>query len=121
MRFFNLEIFKSSYTIGLFTEIIISLYLRLCFYKILKRRYKTGNYTGRAEIDIIAKKGNLIIFVEVKYRKTLELALNSITENQKKRLIRAAETFLLQYYPTYNARFDLIALCPPKIFWIKNI
>lgn len=116
-----MNILKSSYIKGVFAETIVSLYLRLHFYKILRRRYKTGNYTGRAEIDIIAKRGNLIIFVEVKYRKNLEIALNSITENQNKRLIRAAETFLLQYYPNYCARFDLIALCPPKIFWIKNI
>ena len=98
-----MNILKSSYIKGVFAETIVSLYLRLHFYKILRRRYKTGNYTGRAEIDIIAKR------------------LNSITENQNKRLVRAAETFLLQYYPNCCARFDLIALCPPKIFWIKNI
>ncbi len=114
-------LFKSSYISGIFAETIVSLYLRLHFYKILKRRYKTGNYTGRAEIDIIAKRKNLIIFVEVKYRKNLDCALNAITENQKRRLIRAAETFLLQHYPNSDARFDLIAVCPPKIFWIKNI
>ena len=55
---------KKTYQFGLFAEKIAILLLRLKGYQILKWRYKS--YYG--EIDIVAKKSRVIIFVEVKAR-----------------------------------------------------
>ena len=60
----------TSYESGIFAEFWAKLYLRLHGFRIVKSRYITGRNTGRAEIDIIARRRNLMIFVEVKRRAT---------------------------------------------------
>ena len=89
-------------------------------FKIVKRRYTTGRYTGRAEIDIIARRGKLIVFVEVKYRPTIDAAWGAITNTQIRRLRAAAETYLLQKKWRGDARFDVIIIHGHHIDWIKN-
>ena len=89
-------------------------------FRILHRRYITGRNTGRAEIDIIAKRGNLIVFVEVKKRKTVMEAWEAITPTQQRRLRLAAETFLLQKRWNGDARFDVIIVHGRHINWVKN-
>ena len=111
---------KTSYTIGLYSEFLARMYLRLHGYRILKSRYVTGKNTNRAEIDIIAKRGKTIVFIEVKARKNVSAAWDAITATQSARLRRAAETFLIQNHWTGNARFDVIIVCRHKIYWAKN-
>jgi putative endonuclease len=55
----------------------------------LARRFKTP----LGEIDIIARRGNLIAFIEVKARQNLELAAHSIGKQQQSHIARAAELF----------------------------
>ena len=110
----------TSYTRGLFAEFLARMYLRLHGYKIIKARYITGRHTNRAEIDIIAKRRNVIVFIEVKNRKSIELACDAITPRQAARLRRAAETFIAHTGWQGDARFDVIAVCGHKIHHIKN-
>jgi len=110
----------NSYVSGLFSEFLARNYLRLHGFRILKKRFKTGRFTGRAEIDIIAKKENLILFVEVKKRPTITDAFNAIPRTQIKRLRTAAETFIEQRNWRGNARFDIIIITRFKIKWIKG-
>lgn len=110
----------TSYDIGIFSEFIAGIYLRLHGFKILHRRYITGKNTGRAEIDIIAKRKNLIVFVEVKRRKNLVTGLEAVTLTQKNRLRQAAETYLAQKRWKGDARFDILVVMPHKIQWIKS-
>ena len=111
---------KTSYTVGLFSEFVARMYLRFHGYRILKNRYITGKNTNRAEIDIIAQRRDTIVFVEVKYRKTIDAAWAAITPTQAARLRRAAETFLINKHWNGNARFDVIVVCNHKIYWAKN-
>ncbi len=111
----------NSYKTGLFAEFVTCIYLRLHGFKILKRRYITGKFTGRAEIDIIAKKNNLIIFVEVKKRPDIITGLDAISQKQIYRLRNAAETYIIQNKWTGNARFDVIVVTPFKIKWFKGV
>lgn len=69
----------NTYYTGIFSEWRAKMFLRFHGYKILKSRYVTGKNTNRAEIDIIAKYKNTIVFVEVKYRPDLNTAWNAIT------------------------------------------
>ncbi len=108
----------NSYKTGIFSEILACIYLQLHGYKILHRRYITGKNTGRAEIDIIAKHGDLIAFIEVKRRKNIVKALDAVTPRQIIRLRRAAETYISHINWTGNARFDVIIITPFKIKWI---
>lgn len=110
----------TSYQIGLFSEFLARWYLRFHGYRILKNRYVTGKNTNRAEIDIIAKKHNTIVFIEVKKRNSVNLAWDAITPHQSQRLRRAAETYLINKKWTGDARFDVIIVCGHKIHWAKN-
>lgn len=112
--------FNTSYTKGLFSEFIARQYLRLHGFKILKSRYITGRNTNRAEIDIIAQRGNLIVFIEVKNRPTIGAGMDAISPTQIRRLRRAAETYLSQRHWTGDARFDAIVVCKFHIYWLKN-
>jgi len=109
-----------SYKTGIISELFACAFLMLHGFRILHRRYTTGRNTNRAEIDIIAKRGNLIIFVEVKKRKTVMAAWGAITKTQERRLRLAAETFLLQRRWMGDARFDVIIIHGRHIDWIKN-
>jgi len=111
---------QTSYQIGLFSEFLARWFLRFHGYHILQNRYVTGKKTGRAEIDIIARRKDTIVFIEVKARKTIPAAWDAITPTQSVRLRRAAETYLVNNHWTGNARFDVIVVCGHKIYWAKN-
>lgn len=110
----------NSYKTGLISEFIARIYLRLHGFSILRRRYVTGRFTGRAEIDIIAQKKNLIAFIEVKHRPDTITGLAAVTTPQAARLRRAAETYIAQTGWTGDARFDIIVIAGGKIQWIRG-
>ncbi len=112
--------FKTSYSKGLFAEFLARMYLRLHGFHIVKSRYITGRNTNRAEIDIIARRRNLLVFIEVKNRPSLHIAFDAITPRQSMRLRRAAETYISHIGWNGDARFDVIAVCGLRIHWIKN-
>ncbi len=98
---------NASYRFGIFAENIAIWYLRCKLYNIIAHRYKSPF----GEIDIIAKKGKEIIFIEIKARKDLT-HFELISKRQKVRIIKAAEFFLLTRpkFNNYNLRFDAIFL-----------
>jgi putative endonuclease len=73
---------------------------------ILARRQRTPS----GEIDLIARKGGLIAFVEVKARTSLRDAASALSRAQIKRLMAAAAWSLPQLDPSgaCTARFDVI-------------
>lgn len=105
---------KTAYQSGLRAEFIAALLLRFKGYKILARRYKTKS----GEIDIIARRGAMIIFIEVKSRRTLNEALSCFTPTNRARILNAARHFIAQYPHLADSplRFDFIAVAPP-LFW----
>jgi putative endonuclease len=68
--------------------------------------------SGAGEIDIIAKKGRLIVFVEVKKRRNLDLAAQCVAPAQQERIYRNAEAFLARHkeYRGFDCRFDAALL-----------
>jgi putative endonuclease len=86
----------------------------------LESRYVTGRYTGRAEIDIIARRGKIFLFIEVKNRPTPESGVHAVTFAQAVRLRRAAGTYLTRHAPLSDARFDIIVVSGLSVRWIKN-
>ena len=79
-----------SYWRGLFSEYYVAFYLRCRGFYVIKHRYKTSV----GEIDIIARKDNLICFFEVKNHRYF--IQESIRPRQMSRIRRAAELFLLK-------------------------
>ncbi len=110
----------NTYQSGLFAEFWARMYLRMHGYRILRHRYVTGRNTGRAEIDIIAKRRNTIVFIEVKRRPTITAGWDAITPAQSVRLRRAAETFLARQPRQYDARFDVIIVCGLRIYHARG-
>ena len=110
----------TSYYAGLISETVACIYLRLHGFRILRRRYTTGHHTGLADIDIIARRKNLLVFIEVKYRPNIATGLNAIPPSQAMRLRRAAETYITQTHWMNDARFDMIVITPCTIKWIRG-
>ena len=110
----------NSYKVGIFSEILACGSLMLHGFRILRRRYVTGRNTRRAEIDIIARRRNLIAFIEVKHRKTVDAAWGAITGIQIRRLRTAAETYLIQNQWRGDSRFDVIIIHGFHIKWIRG-
>ena len=61
------------------------------------------------------KKGQQIVFCEVKYRPTAAIGAESLSRHQQNRIINGAKHFLLCHpnYANHNLRFDAV-LCHPK-------
>lgn len=103
---------------GLVAEYIVMISYLCRFYIILAHRYKSKV----GEIDFIAKRGNTIIFTEVKARKS-GIAEGVVSELQQQRVRRTAELFLLRnkQYATCDVRFDLVVVNQyGKLLRIKN-
>lgn len=93
---------------GRTAETLAVFWLRLKGYSVLERRYKRPI----GEVDIIAKRGKTLAFIEVKQRRSIELAQTAVTERAWQRIARAAEIWAAAN-PTSKSldwRFDLIAI-----------
>jgi len=95
---------------GVFAERVAIILLRLKFYSILARRYSIRG----GEIDIIARRGDTIAFVEVKVRPTLDEARCAITPMKRRRLSRAARVWLAAnpYAAGFTLRGDAVFVAP---------
>ncbi|AQX31083.1 putative endonuclease [Bartonella schoenbuchensis R1] len=84
--------------------------MRLKGFHIAEMRFKTKC----GEIDLIARRGNLVLIVEVKARSTLTEAMTAVCQVNEKRIISAANVWLARQkdYPLLCVRFDLIAILP---------
>ena len=91
---------------GLRAETWAAIWLTLKGYRILERRYKTPV----GEIDLVVKRGSLIVFVEVKARATLDGARAAITPFQRQRILRAAEYWTARHPRAsgFDFRFDAV-------------
>jgi len=82
-------------------------------FRILARRWKSPV----GEIDIIARRRSLLIFVEVKARERLDDAPWSVTDRQRLRIVAAAEAWLTRYPDDRirDMRFDAVLVAPGRI------
>ncbi len=82
-------------------------------FRILARRWKSP----LGEIDIVARRRSLLVFVEVKARNSLDEAAESLNPRQQRRIAAAAEIWLAAH-PDDSARdmrFDAILVAPGKM------
>lgn len=106
--------------LGFDKEFIASEYLKERGLEILDKNFSSSH----AEIDIIARDGNYIVFVEVKYRKSTLYGypLEAVGYSKQKRIMNAARFYLYKNHYSVNTyiRFDCIGICGDNIEWIKN-
>lgn len=84
--------------------------LRLKGYRIIARQYRTK----LGEIDIIARRGDLVAVVEVKARPTLIEAMESVGPHAQRRIEAAADIWLSRQkdFSRLSVRFDIVAVLP---------
>lgn len=119
--FKNESNFKSK---GKEAEAYAEKYLEKIGYQILKKNFRFG----KGEIDIIAKDGNVLVFVEVKWRENLNKGTpeSSITRTKILQLKKIAEGyFYINKINSQECRFDVIAITGdlnnnPKINHLKT-
>ena len=95
---------------GLSAESRAALLLIAKAYRILARRWKTRF----GEIDIVARRRGVLVFVEVKARASIAEALEAVTERTKQRVMGAAGLWLARHPKDANGdiRFDVIVVTP---------
>ncbi|SEO74820.1 YraN family protein [Aquisalimonas asiatica] len=79
-------------------------------------------HARRGEIDLIMEDGDVLVFVEVRYRAdaTHGSALESIGATKRRRLIHAASTYLQRHRLDRPCRFDVVAITGETLEWITN-
>ena len=84
-------------------------YLRSVGYSVVARNYKPG---VDSEIDIVARSGSTLVFVEVKSRRSAEFGSpdRAVDGEKQRHIIRAARSFVTRSGDSWNhVRFDVIA------------
>ena len=87
-----------------------ALFLRLQFYRVIAMRVKTPV----GEIDLIAQRGGVTVFVEVKSRSFSHQEGEALAAVNRRRIVRAAKLWLTRRPELANTdmRFDVIFLAP---------
>src|SRR5258708_15702693 len=100
----------AAFRTGLSAESRAAAYLMAKGYRILAKRFRTPH----GEIDLVARKRNLLVFVEVKARATLDEAAYAVTPRQQARIIDAAQGWLMAHpeHAEFDLRFDVILIAP---------
>ncbi|PIT71154.1 hypothetical protein CEV08_00890 [Bartonella tribocorum] len=108
---------QKSFYRGVRAEKLAAWWLRLKGFHIAEMRFKTKC----GEIDLIARRGNLVLIVEVKARSTLAEAMEAVSRMNERRIEAAADIWLARQkdYALLSVRFDLIAILP--WCWPKHI
>lgn len=77
-------------------------------YQVLETNWRKGKY----EVDLIVTKGEFIVFIEVKHRKSGEFgeAPDFVSNAQQKRIMNAAHDYITEKDIDLEARFDIIAI-----------
>lgn len=101
---------KAAYRRGHYSEWLAALALMVKGYRILERRYRTR----LGEIDLIARRGDLVLIVEVKARRSLVDAMEAIARQSERRIEAAADIWLSRQpdYGRFSLRFDMVAVLP---------
>ena len=78
--------------------------------------------TRLGEIDLIAREGAVLVFVEVRLRRSTGYggALESITTRKRRRIAAAARQYLMRFSRLPACRFDVVCLEGGEPLWIRG-
>ena len=99
---------RKAETGGRRSEMLAAIFLRLKGFSILSQRERTPG----GEIDLVARRGGLLIFAEVKARKAFDAAVLAVTPAARRRIGRAAQLYLSRHPDLARCavRYDIIAV-----------
>jgi putative endonuclease len=103
---------QRAYRKGHLGEWFAALALTCKGYRIVARRYRTP----LGEIDLIARRGDVVAIVEVKARRTLAEAMEAVAYRSQQRIDGAASLWLSRQkdYAKLSLRYDLVAILPRR-------
>src|SRR4051812_18705058 len=103
----------AAFRTGLSAETRAAAYLMAKGYRILAKRFRTPY----GEIDLVARKRNLVAFIEVKARASLDEAAYAVTPRQQRRIIDAAQAWLMTHpeHAQFDLRFDAMLIAPRRL------
>jgi putative endonuclease len=103
----------AAFQTGLSAETRAAAFLMAKGYRILAKRFRTPY----GEIDIVARRRNLVAFVEVKARASLDDAAYAVTPRQQQRIIAAAQAWLMAHpeHAEFELRFDAMLIAPRRL------
>jgi putative endonuclease len=103
----------AAFRTGLSAESRAAAFLIAKGYRILARRFRTPH----GEIDIVARRRQLLAFVEVKARRSLDEAAYAVTPRQQLRIIAAAQGWLMAHpeHSAFELRFDAMLIAPRRL------
>ena len=101
---------RRAFRFGRLGETMAAWALRLKGYRILASRFKTPV----GEIDLVACRSSVLVFVEVKSRRGQGVGEQPVSPKQQRRITRAAQAFVQQNqtFADYDMRFDLVLVRP---------
>lgn len=103
----------AAFRTGLSAEARAAAFLMAKGYRILAKRFRTRY----GEIDLVARRRNVVVFVEVKARATLDDAAYAVTQRQQRRIIDAAQAWLMAHpeHAEFDLRFDAVLIAPRRL------
>src|SRR5476651_2893153 len=98
----------AAFRTGLSAEARAAAWLMAKGYRILAKRFRTPY----GEIDIVARRRNLVAFIEVKARASLDEAAYAVMPRQQARIIDAAQAWLMTHpeHENFELRFDAMLI-----------
>jgi len=104
---------RIAFAFGLSAESRAAAYLVAKGYRILARRFRTQV----GEIDIVARRRGVLVFVEVKARESFDAAAEAIGRRQQNRIVAAAQSWLAAHPDdaARDMRFDVMLVVPRRL------
>lgn len=109
---------NTAYQSGFIYELRAAKYVRAQGYKVLERRFRAAD----GEIDLIARDGDVIVFIEVKARPGNRLGggTAAVDFDKMRRVHDAAAVYLSRRAPEAACRFDILEFTRAGVRHMKN-
>jgi putative endonuclease len=104
---------------GVAAEVLVAGVLRAQGYEILEHRFRHH----RHDVDLVARRGAVVVFVEVKARTDtwFGAAAEQVTARKRLDLARAASAWLQRHgRPGDTCRFDVVAVRGDRVEWLQS-
>jgi len=103
----------AAFRVGISAESRAAMLLVAKGYRIVARRWRSPV----GEIDIVARRRHMLVFVEVKARASLDDAAEAVNDRQRKRIVAAAEAWIATYPDDSirDYRFDAMLVVPGRM------
>ena len=104
---------------GVEAEYMAAAAMRVQGYQVLEQRFRYG----RHDVDLVARRGRVVVFVEVKSRTGDGFGTPSeaVTARKQADVVRAASVWLSRHATAWDAvRFDVITVRDGKLEWLQD-